>query len=95
MKSKLAAILAVAVLSSAAFVFAQDVVHDVDKGAKDVGHDTKVADFYDEEVEAAVKQYLATPKQSTDAMFDYLYAQLTPALRAQRELARRYAALSH
>ena len=48
-----------------------------------------------EEVEAAVKQYLATPKQSTDAMFDYLYAQLTPALRAQRELARRYAALSH
>jgi len=48
-----------------------------------------------EEVEAAVKQYLATPKQSTDAMFDYLYAQLTPSLRAQRELARRYAALSH
>ena len=43
MKSKLAAILAVAVLSSGTLVFAQDVVHDVDKGAKDVGHDTKVA----------------------------------------------------
>jgi pyruvate dehydrogenase E1 component alpha subunit len=48
-----------------------------------------------EEVDAAVKQYLATPKQSTDAMFDFLYAQLTPALRAQREEARRYAALAH
>jgi pyruvate dehydrogenase E1 component alpha subunit len=48
-----------------------------------------------EEVDAAVKRYLATPKQSTDAMFDYLYAQLTPALRAQREEARRYAALAH
>ena len=34
MKSKLAAILAAAVLSSASFVFAQDVVHDVDKGGK-------------------------------------------------------------
>ncbi|HXR19945.1 MAG TPA: pyruvate dehydrogenase (acetyl-transferring) E1 component subunit alpha [Steroidobacteraceae bacterium] len=46
-----------------------------------------------EAVEAAVKQYLATPKQSTDSMFDYLYAQLPPRLRAQREDARRYAAL--
>ena len=46
-----------------------------------------------EAVETAVKQYLATPKQSTDTMFDYLYAQLPPALRAQREDARRYAAL--
>jgi pyruvate dehydrogenase E1 component alpha subunit len=48
-----------------------------------------------EEVEAAVRQYLATPKQSTDAMFDFLYAQLTPALHAQREEARRYAAPGH
>ncbi len=48
-----------------------------------------------DEVEDAVKQYLATPRQSTDAMFDYLYAQLPPALRAQREEARRYAALGH
>jgi pyruvate dehydrogenase E1 component alpha subunit len=46
-----------------------------------------------EAVDAAVKQYLATPKQSTDSMFDYLYAQLPPRLRAQREDARRYAAL--
>ncbi|HEY5019977.1 MAG TPA: pyruvate dehydrogenase (acetyl-transferring) E1 component subunit alpha [Steroidobacteraceae bacterium] len=46
-----------------------------------------------EAVDTAVKQYLATPKQSTDAMFDYLYAQLPPGLRAQREDARRYATL--
>jgi 2-oxoisovalerate dehydrogenase E1 component alpha subunit len=45
-----------------------------------------------EAVETAVKQYLATPKQSTDTMFDYLYAQLPTALRAQREDARRYSA---
>jgi 2-oxoisovalerate dehydrogenase E1 component alpha subunit len=44
-----------------------------------------------EEIDAAVKQYLATPKQSTDSMFDYLYAELPPGLRAQREQARRYA----
>jgi alanyl-tRNA synthetase len=43
MKSKWAALLAAGVFCSASFLFAQDVVHDVDKGAKDVGHDTKVA----------------------------------------------------
>ena len=46
-----------------------------------------------EAVDTAVKQYLATPKQSSDSMFDYLYAQLPPGLRAQREDARRYATL--
>jgi pyruvate dehydrogenase E1 component alpha subunit len=45
-----------------------------------------------QEIEAAVQHYLATPKQSSDAMFDFLYAELPPALRAQREDARRYAA---
>jgi pyruvate dehydrogenase E1 component alpha subunit len=48
-----------------------------------------------EEIEAAVIQYLATPKQSTDAMFDHLYAELPDSLRAQREEARRYAAPGH
>jgi hypothetical protein len=43
MKSKLAALFAAAALSSGTFVFAQDVVHDVDKAAKDTGHATKVA----------------------------------------------------
>jgi 2-oxoisovalerate dehydrogenase E1 component alpha subunit len=45
------------------------------------------------EIENAVRQYLATPRQSSDAMFDYLYAQLPAALQTQREDARRYAAL--
>ncbi len=45
-----------------------------------------------EAVDAAVRQYLATPRQSTDSMFDYLYAQLPSNLRGQREDARRYAA---
>jgi pyruvate dehydrogenase E1 component alpha subunit len=48
-----------------------------------------------EEIDSAVTSYLSTPKQSTDAMFDYLYAQLPPGLRAQREEARRYAASGH
>ncbi|HLK71337.1 MAG TPA: pyruvate dehydrogenase (acetyl-transferring) E1 component subunit alpha [Steroidobacteraceae bacterium] len=46
-----------------------------------------------EEVEAAVRHYLATPRQSTDAMFDYLLAELPPSLYGQRDEARRYAAL--
>jgi pyruvate dehydrogenase E1 component alpha subunit len=45
------------------------------------------------QIDAAVRQYLATPRQSSDAMFDYLFAQLPPGLRTQREDARRYAAL--
>jgi 2-oxoisovalerate dehydrogenase E1 component alpha subunit len=48
-----------------------------------------------EEIESAVRQYLSTPKQSTDSMFDHLYAQLPPILRAQREEARRYATPGH
>jgi TPP-dependent pyruvate/acetoin dehydrogenase alpha subunit len=44
------------------------------------------------QVDTAVKQYLATPRQSSDSMFDYLFAQLPVGLRAQREDARRYAA---
>jgi 2-oxoisovalerate dehydrogenase E1 component alpha subunit len=41
-------------------------------------------------VEAAVAEYLATPKQSTDAMFDYLFAKPPQYLAAQRAAARRY-----
>jgi 2-oxoisovalerate dehydrogenase E1 component alpha subunit len=48
-----------------------------------------------DEIEAAVRQYLSTPKQSTDSMFDHLYAQLPPILRAQREQARRFAMPGH
>lgn len=43
------------------------------------------------QVDAAVQEYLNIPKQSTDAMFDYLYARLPKNVQEQRELARRYA----
>ena len=46
------------------------------------------------DVDAAVEQYLNTGKQSTDSMFDYLFARLPKNTMAQRELARRYAASS-
>jgi 2-oxoisovalerate dehydrogenase E1 component alpha subunit len=46
------------------------------------------------EVDAAVEEYLNTAKQSTDAMFDYLFARLPKNVREQREQARRYQAFS-
>jgi pyruvate dehydrogenase E1 component alpha subunit len=46
------------------------------------------------QVEAAVAEYLGTPKQSTDAMFDHLFAQPTAQLLEQRDIARRYAGKS-
>jgi len=46
------------------------------------------------EIEAAVSDYLHTPKQSTDAMFDYLFAELPRHLREQRATARHYGASS-
>jgi 2-oxoisovalerate dehydrogenase E1 component alpha subunit len=42
-------------------------------------------------IEEAVRQYLATPRQSTDTMFDYLFANPPRHLLLQREQARRYA----
>jgi pyruvate dehydrogenase E1 component alpha subunit len=47
-----------------------------------------------QEVDAAVEQYLNTGKQSTDSMFDFLFARLPKSTQAQREIARRYAASS-
>jgi 2-oxoisovalerate dehydrogenase E1 component alpha subunit len=37
-----------------------------------------------------VRAYLATPRQSTDAMFDYVYANMPRNLIPQREQARRH-----
>jgi len=42
------------------------------------------------QVDAAVSEYLAQPKQSTDAMFDTLFAELPQHLREQRATARKY-----
>lgn len=47
------------------------------------------------EIDAAVQAYLATPRASTDAMFEHVYATLTPAQRAQAEEARRHAPGAH
>jgi len=48
-----------------------------------------------QQVEAAVQEFLATPKQSTDTMFDYLFANLPENLKAQKEQARRYRGSGH
>ncbi|MFQ6022415.1 MAG: pyruvate dehydrogenase (acetyl-transferring) E1 component subunit alpha [Acidiferrobacterales bacterium] len=44
-------------------------------------------DEYAAEVEKAVQEYLATPPQSPEAMFDYLYETLPATLAGQREFA--------
>ena len=44
-----------------------------------------------EQVNHAVDDYLAVPPHGPDAMFDYLYATLPPALEEQRAMARRFA----
>lgn len=44
------------------------------------------------EVDAAVNEYLNTARQSTDAMFDTLFAELPLHLREQRAIARKYGA---
>jgi 2-oxoisovalerate dehydrogenase E1 component alpha subunit len=42
-------------------------------------------------VEDAVRQYLATPRQSTDSMFEHVYAEMPKGLLQQRDQARRHA----
>jgi len=44
------------------------------------------------QVDAAVSEYLNHPKQTTDAMFDHLFAELPLHLREQRATARKYGA---
>jgi 2-oxoisovalerate dehydrogenase E1 component alpha subunit len=44
------------------------------------------------QVDAAVNEYLSSAKQSTDAMFDTLFAELPQHLREQRATARKYGA---
>ena len=45
-------------------------------------------------VDAAVAEYLATPKPTTDAMFDHLFAELPARLHEQRLVARKYGSKS-
>jgi pyruvate dehydrogenase E1 component alpha subunit len=46
------------------------------------------------QIEAAVQDFFNAPKQTTDAMFDYLFANMPRNLQAQKELAHRYRAAS-
>jgi len=48
-----------------------------------------------QQVEAAVQEFMTTLKQSTDAMFDYLFANMPRNLKLQKEMARRYSGASH
>jgi 2-oxoisovalerate dehydrogenase E1 component alpha subunit len=46
------------------------------------------------EVDEAVSEYLNTPKQSTDSMFDHLFAAPPAHLQEQRSTARKYGSRS-
>jgi 2-oxoisovalerate dehydrogenase E1 component alpha subunit len=69
--------------------------HLVATGAWDDAQEEALKADVAREVDAAVEEYLNTPKQSTDSMFEHLFARLPKSVRAQRELARRYAASSN
>lgn len=61
------------------------------RGALDEAREQAMKAEYSREVEAAVQEYLSTPKQSTDAMFDYLFANPPRHLEEQKQIAKRYA----
>ena len=64
------------------------------RGAWDSAKEQALHDECTLKVETAVGEYRATPKQSTDSMFDHLFAVLPAHLREQRLIARRYGAKS-
>jgi 2-oxoisovalerate dehydrogenase E1 component alpha subunit len=68
--------------------------HLIKVGAWDDAREEQLKADCAKQVDEAVEEYLHTPKQSTDSMFDFLYARLPRNTLAQRELARRYAASS-
>jgi pyruvate dehydrogenase E1 component alpha subunit len=61
------------------------------RGALDEAREQAMKAEYSREVEAAVQEYLSTPKQPTDAMFDYLFANPPRQLEEQKQIAKRYA----
>jgi 2-oxoisovalerate dehydrogenase E1 component alpha subunit len=61
------------------------------RGVLDEAREQAMKAEYAREIEAAVQEYLSTPKQATDAMFDYLFANPPRHLQAQKQIARRYA----
>lgn len=61
------------------------------RGILDEAREQAMKAEYAAEVEAAVKEYLDTPKQPTEAMFDYLYANPPRYVQDQKAIAKRYA----
>jgi 2-oxoisovalerate dehydrogenase E1 component alpha subunit len=61
------------------------------RGVLDEASEQVMKAQYAQEVEDAVKEYLGTPKQSIDAMFDFLFANPPRSIEAQKEIARRFA----
>jgi 2-oxoisovalerate dehydrogenase E1 component alpha subunit len=62
-----------------------------ERGVLDEAREQAMKAEYSREVEQAVEEYLNTAKQSTDSMFDYLYAHPPRYIESQKEQARRYA----
>jgi pyruvate dehydrogenase E1 component alpha subunit len=61
------------------------------RGVLDEATEQAMKTEYSREVEAAVQEYLDTPRQNTDAMFDHLFANQPRYVEVQKEIARRYA----
>jgi pyruvate dehydrogenase E1 component alpha subunit len=59
-------------------------------GAWDAARQAALESDCARQIDAAVAEYHAFPKPTTDAMFDHLFASLPPHLEAQRAVARRY-----
>lgn len=64
------------------------------RGVLDEAREQAMKAQFSREVEAAVQEYLTTAKQSTDAMFDYLYANPPRYIETQKAVARSYAGTS-
>lgn len=62
-----------------------------ERGVLDELREQQIKSEFSREVEAAVQDYLATPRQAVDAMFDYLYANPPRYIERQKDIARRYA----
>ena len=62
------------------------------KGAWDDAREGALLQDCAREVDLAVSDYLHSTKQSTDAMFDHLFAEMPAHLHEQRAIARKYSA---
>jgi pyruvate dehydrogenase E1 component alpha subunit len=66
-----------------------------DRGTLTDRREAEMKAEYSREVEAAVEEYRSVSKQSTDAMFEHLYANPPPYIDEQKAEARRLAGESH